>query len=395
MIGFALRLALSSSSHIIMNPSILTRALRAFSFRLLIAGVAAIMLLEPAAAADDGAAELQSTFEEAAHDSKTADDLGPAYVLLGVAETAQKQNYPQIAAKAATAFAELVKHITATALKPGSPIAEDILAQFVDLRFVARTSNLPLPQAALDEAMASLFPIVSASLQSKLDDAATWADKLNYAMELGDLQASATQIMKDDVASNIEAAFEVKVAQLEKSANAAPNEAERASMIEGVARTRKMRDDRIIDAHANNINIVAALMERQANQPSGASTARPISEVEVPEELAAGTSSCIETGLMQQNAVLLRGTQLDCINSGRVPKQDRCAKTNLAFLCYDEAPGGEKITYVYRGTPEELYFQHRCPAENIVRADKIPATGVTFRSSNAALSLTCAPPGAE
>src|SRR5262245_49268100 len=119
-----------------MNATVAKRALRACSFRLLITGVAVMLMAGPALTADNAAADLQSAFDEAARDAKIADDLGPAYVLLGVAETAQKQNYPQIAAKAATTFADLVKRVTAKALKPGSAMAEDTLAQFVDLRFV-------------------------------------------------------------------------------------------------------------------------------------------------------------------------------------------------------------------------------------------------------------------
>jgi hypothetical protein len=382
-----------------MTSTVTKRAFRACSLSILIAGVAGMMLAEPASAADNAAAELQSAFEEAARDAKTTDDLGPAYMLLGIAETAQKQNHTQIALKAATTFAELVKRTAAKAsLKPGSTLAENALAQFVDLRFVARTSNLPLPQAALDEAMGSLFPIVSTGLQNKIDEAVSWADKINYAVELGDLQASATQIMKEDVASTIEAAFEVKLTQLEKLAVAEADETERARMLEDVARARKIRDDRIIDAHANNLNIVAALMQRQSvAENTSSARARPASEMEVPEDLAAGTTSCIETAFTQGNSPeLLRAVQLDCINSGRVPKENRCTKNNLAFLCYGEAPNGaEKITYVYRGTPEELYFQHKCPPGNMVKADTIAATDVAFRSAGRKPDFTCAPAGAE
>lgn len=159
---------------------------------------------------NSAAADLRAAFREAARDAKTRDDLDPGYELLGIAETAQQQNLPQIAAEAATAFADLVKRAAAKALRTGGSAAEDTLDQFVDLRFMARTANLPLPQAALDDAMASLFPPVAAAVQRKFEEAPDWSAKLTFADDLADLQASATQIMKEDIAKEMGEAFDKK-----------------------------------------------------------------------------------------------------------------------------------------------------------------------------------------
>ncbi len=349
--------------------------------------------------ATSGVRELQQAFNDAAHDASISDDLDPAYALLGIAETANQQNFPQIAAQAATAFADLVKRVTAKAVKTngkaGSSVAEDALDQFVDLRATARTANLPLPQAVLDDAMTTLFPLVAANVQKKIDTTATWPERLEHTGDLGDLQASATQILKDEIARDIGTAFDQKVAQLRALADADGDESMRARMVEELAKAQRTRDDRVADAKANNINIVAASMQSQGDKSGDAGTL-PASEIDVPEELAAGTASCIETGFAeQQDASALRNLRLNCINSGRLPAQHRCSTANLAFLCYSSAPGSEKVTYVYRGTPEEIYFQHKCGADQVLSPDKVPATGVSFRTTNAVLGFTCAPPGSE
>jgi hypothetical protein len=367
-------------------------------FRLLTAGMTAMILFGPVLAADKAAApgaDLQSAYEDAAHDARLSDDLDPAYELLGIAETAHMQNFPQIAAKAATAFADLVKRATTKALKTGGTVLEDTLDQFVDLRFVARSANLPLPQAALDDAMTSLFPTASTTLQRKIDDAGPWDDKLKHANDLGDLQASATQILKEDIAADIGKAFDLKTAQLETLIAQEQDEAERTRMQEGLAKTRQSRVDRIVDANVNNMNVVAALLQNEADK-SFDGGARQRGEMDVPEDMQAGTGSCIETGFTgKQDPIVMRNLQLDCINSGRLPTQGRCPTDNLAFLCYGATPSTEKMTYVYRGTPDELYFQHKCSPANVLKADDVPPSGAAFRTANAVLAFTCAPPGSE
>ncbi|MSO72911.1 MAG: hypothetical protein EXQ84_04795 [Rhodospirillaceae bacterium] len=372
---------------------------KAIPLSLLAAGIAAMLVLTTAFAASPGASSaaesLRSAFRDAVRDASTGDDLDPAYELLGIAETAQQQDLPEIAAQAATAFADLVKRATTSALKTGGSSIEDTLDQFVDLRFMARTANLALPQVALDEAMASLFPPVSTSVQRKVDDAGSWSEKLKYADDLAGLQASATQIMKGDLARDMGAAFDLKTAQLETFANQEQDAGTRARMLAALGDTRKARDDRVVDANANNINVVATLMRNQGGQTADAGSRAP-SARDVPEELAAGTYSCIETGFTaKQDPVQLRSLQTSCVNSGRQPVSGRCTTNNLAFLCYDAAPGGEMLTYVYRGTPEELYFQRKCSPDKVVQAGDVPPAGATFRAANAVLALTCAPAGAR
>jgi hypothetical protein len=147
-----------------MNPHLPKLHFQSLFIGVLTAGAAAIILHAPAFAQQaDAYADLRSAYREAMRDAKGADELNPAYVLLGLAETAQKQNLPQIAVDTATAFADLIKRATAKALKAGGTSAEDALDQLVDLRFMALTANLSLPQIALDDAMVSLFSSVSAA----------------------------------------------------------------------------------------------------------------------------------------------------------------------------------------------------------------------------------------
>jgi len=359
------------------------------SLRLLAAGLAVIVLSTSVIAAENDAADLRAAFTEAARTSKSSDDLDPGYELLGIAETAQKRGLTQLAEQAGTAFAELVKRASTRALKAGGAAAEDALGQFVDLRFMAKSAGLPLPQSALDDAMTTLFPPVTAAIQKRFDQAAEWDNKLQAAEDLAELQASATQVMNETQAGKIGAGFNDRAAQLEQLAGADTNAETRTAMLTELERARKSRDDRVIDAKANNLNVVAALLAGKTGTDAGF---RAPSEVDVPEELAAGTRSCIETGFSgKQDPVLLRTMQVNCINSGRLPAQGRCPITDLSFLCYDAAPGGEKMTFVYRGTPEELYFQRKCGQGKLMRADEIPAGGASFRATNLALAFTCAP----
>lgn len=355
---------------------------------LLAVGLAAFVLSTSAIAAENDA-DLRAAFTEAARSAKASDELDPGYELLGIAETAQKRGLTQIAGQAASAFADLVKRATTRALKAGGSASEDALDQFVDLRFMAKSTGLTLPQAALDDAMAALFPPVAASVQKRYEAAASWDEKLQAAQDLAELQASATQVMNQPQANAIGASFDSKAAQLEQLASAEADSETRTSMLETLTHTRKSRDDRVLDAKANNLDVVAALLQGKTETDAGF---RAPSEVDVPEELAAGTRSCIETGFSgKQDPLLLRTMQVNCVNSGRLPAQGRCSTTDLAFLCYGATPGGEKMTFVYRGTPEELYFQRKCGEGKLVRADEIPAGGASFRATNIALGFTCAP----
>ena len=226
--------------------------------------LAATLAFVPASAADKASAEgLRSAFRDAARDAKLTDELDPAYELLGIAEAAQQQEIPQLAAEAAGSFADLVKRAAAKALKAGGELAEVTLDQFVDLRFMARSANLTLPQAALDDAITKLFPNVRTALEAKFNQAAEWTDKRAAVDELADLQASATQLMNDELAGDMATAFDRKAAELETLAGQAEDEESRTQMRDALAETRKLRDDRVADAKTNNINAVAALMQNQ------------------------------------------------------------------------------------------------------------------------------------
>jgi hypothetical protein len=262
------------------------------TYRLLIAGVVWIILCAmgaspsvagtPEPSPPDAAADLQRAFTDAARNAKNSETLESAYVLLGMADAAQQQKLPQIAVKAATAFSDLVKRATAAALRAGGTNTEDTLDQLVDLRFVARTANLPLPQAALDEAMRSLFPAVAVALQRNIDNAARWENKLAFTDDLAELEASATQVLLEDIARELSATFDLKITQLENLANKEADTTERERMIAGLDEKRAHRQELLADAKANDINSVAEQMQKSSDPTSNAGS-RSMNESDIPE----------------------------------------------------------------------------------------------------------------
>jgi hypothetical protein len=213
-------------------------------------------------------AELQQAFEAAQTSARTSDSLDPGYELLGIAGTAKSRDLKPLAPNAAAAFVDLVQRATAGAQRKRGSTARDTLDQLVDLRFLAKSEEVQPAMAALDTAMRTLFPEVSDALQKSIDAAKDWDEKLTLLNDLASLQSSAVQVMMNDVASAIGAAFDTRAAALDKLASAESDDAERARKLGGLAEAKRTRTEQTADAAANNVDAVAAHI-KSGNTPGG------------------------------------------------------------------------------------------------------------------------------
>jgi hypothetical protein len=203
---------------------------------------------------DPTVAELQRALDSATREARTADNLDPAYQLLTLADTAQQFRAPQIAAGAGVAFSDLVARTTAAALKRPA-MARDALDQFVDLRSAAFSSSEA--QAALDKAMGALFPAVAGSLEQAIAGTPNWDDKLVKLADLGQLQASATQVKMVALASGIGTAFDTHIAALRAATETEGDAGLRERRRESVEEALRARAEHVQDAAANNVDVLA------------------------------------------------------------------------------------------------------------------------------------------
>ena len=226
--------------------------------------LAAASMPRPALAADSHKAvdpslvELQHAFDFAARAASRSDSLDNAYELLSIADDAQDVGASQIAAAAGAAFADLVKRATADALRNGSN-ARDTLDQFVDLRAAAYSTSAG--QVALDDAMTSLFPVVAGGIEQTLATAATFDARLAALNDLALLQASATQAKMDTIARGLGVAFDAGAADLHKANGEETDQALQQRRAAALRDAQKSREDRISDARANNVDVVAGRMK--------------------------------------------------------------------------------------------------------------------------------------
>ena len=352
---------------------------------LALAAIGLLFLIAPPALAQRGEpvqanVELQHAFDAAQTSARASDSLDPAYELLGIAGTAQARDIKPLAPNAAAAFVDLVQRATAAAQRKRGSAARDTLDQLVDLRFLAKSEEIQPAMKALDAAMRVLFPEVSEALQKSIDTAKDWDERLSLLNELASLQGSAVQVMMNDVAATIGAAFDARVATLDKIASQDADDAERARKLGGLAEAKRTRTEQTADAAANNVDAVAAHLKSGGKERG--------------RSMDAGVSSCVETGYRSKQ--LAQKNQADhdraCVDSGRVPSAGaRCPVANVSLACYGRVADGESITYVYSNTPEEAATQKSCAAADQLPANRIPASGAAFRSKDVSLAFVCAP----
>ncbi|MGZ6186922.1 MAG: hypothetical protein ACXWNN_13650 [Candidatus Binataceae bacterium] len=208
--------------------------------------------------ADPTVAELQRALDVAAREARGADNLDPAYQLLTLADTAQQFRAPQIVAGAGAVFSELIARTTATALRRPA-VARDALDQFVDLRSAAFSS--PTAQEALDKGMGTLFPAVVGGLEQAIANSVSWDEKLTKTADLGQLQASATQVKMAGIASGIGTAFDAHITALRASADNESDTALRDKRRGSVDEAIRSRADHVADAAANNVDVLASRIQ--------------------------------------------------------------------------------------------------------------------------------------
>jgi len=374
--------------------------------------VAALFAVIAAASAQpndqaESAADFKRAYDSAIADAKGNTTLDPAYELLGVAGNARQRNLTDMTAGAANAFADLIQRVTANAAKKGGSTAQDTLDQLVDLRFFAGTTQIEKTTTALDAAMRGLFPVVITIIETHAA-APNWEDKINALRDLASLQASATQVLLGDIATQVGTAFDTRAAAAETQANADEDNAERARKLGALNELKRSRDDQVKDAAVNNVNTVAQQMEASGRTAGSGPLQQSEAGADVPADLIEGEGSCIETGYQIARAAGTAGQRIaptdpdlrrvhdrDCVNSGRVPSTGRCSTVNLSLVCYARLPDGEKISYAYTGTPSESYFRKNCTPSDLVPAAKIPKTGPTFRNPDIKLAFVCAPAGSD
>jgi hypothetical protein len=360
-----------------------------------ILAVAAIYLvaLSPVAAQQhagehvESANELQATFDSAAASAKVSDGLDPAYDLLGIAGSAQARGMKPLGDKASAAFVDLVQRSAAVAQRKGGSLARDTLDQLIDLRFFARSQDVAAAMAGIDTALRGLFPFVAQAVEKRFDTATEWDEKLDALNDLASLQAAATQVLMNDLAGTTGAAFDTRLAAVQDLANQPTDETERGRRLNGVAESKRSREEQIADAKANNVETVANL---KASGRTEESTRGNTGESVSPELM--GETSCIETGYRPGIAATQQRTHdRECVNSGRLPSTQRCPVANLSLACYQPLTNGEKIIYAYRNTPEEGYFRSKCAKDDVIPGNKVPPSGAPFRAPDVSLAFTCAP----
>ena len=346
--------------------------------------------------AEPSGGDLTQAFESAQASAKGSDSLDAAYELLGIAGSSQQRNAKALSDKASAAFVDLVQRSSAAALRKGGTTARDTLDQLVDLRFFARSQELTTAMNALDTALRSLFPAVAQALEQRIDTATEFDDQIESLNDYASLQASAAQVLMNDIATRIGSAIDTRLVKLETAANQATDAMERGRRVNAVAESKRARDGQVADATANNVDAVASQLKASGNRTEE-STRAPTGE-EVRADLI-GESSCIETGYHSKpsDPQVQRTHDRECINSGRVPTTtNRCPMKDLSLTCFEKfANNGETIIYIYHNTPEEDYFRSKCGKEDLIPGDRIPASGATFRGKDTTLAFVCAPSGHE
>ncbi|MDX2144579.1 MAG: hypothetical protein SFV19_14585 [Rhodospirillaceae bacterium] len=339
--------------------------------------------------AQDPISELKTALDIAKSQAASSDGLDAAYEFIGIAEEANNAGNPEIATEAIAAFSSVVERAAEIAQRQSYMEGQNTLDQIVDLAFFARTNDIPAAETTLRKALGSLLPQLLANARRALAEAKEWTDKLAILGAIGELQAAAARVVLDQEASEIGIAFDAEAAIRDGEA------AGDSARMQEIANLRRVRDEQLADAIANNVNAVAE--EMRGDVPSSSDEGE-IGEA-MSADLSLGDTSCIETGMIppggapdnwQAPPLLLKRLGDECVLSGRAPQAGRCTTVNLTFVCHVPGRESERITYVYRDTAEETFMRRACEGA-IIEAAKLPATGPQFLNSSSRLVFTCGP----
>lgn len=362
-----------------------------FVFPLLLVSLAA-----PVGADTPSLKDLRDSLANARREAQQAPGLDAAYELVGLADAAQQQNAAEIASEATTLLNTVLTRASEAAMTASIPEAHDAVDQLVDLSFFARTSQVTGADATLQKSLRALLPKVAQDVRAEMagagTNAATWPTALTHLTTLGELQAAATLTMLSDLAQAIGRDFDSEAAKLEALAR---KDARADELLADVKAARTGRDSQLAEAKANDLAAVAAEIsgpgrggrDRAADGSSGGD--------------ADVDHTCTETGVLDQegnmyaNQSEVAKLEEECINSGRLPTEDRCPAPNRVYACRESlSPTMERLIYVYRGTPEERMVKSGCKGD-ILEPGQLSGKTPAFKNTAMRRVVTCMPLGED
>ncbi|MBL8642952.1 MAG: hypothetical protein JNK21_03385, partial [Rhodospirillaceae bacterium] len=157
---------------------------------------------------------------------------------------------------------------------------------------------------------------------------------------------------------------------------------------------RQNRDDQVEDAKTNNLNTVVAEMSKNRREGNLREESSDIPPAEGDADM-----TCTETGVLDQEGNMYANqdmtTKLEeqCVLSGRIPSEDRCPTRDLFFVCRDVIDAtSERITYTYRGTPEEPKARDNCKGE-VLGLTGLAGKPPPFKNAAMRRVMSCLPLG--
>lgn len=331
-------------------------------------------------------ARLQGALEAAQANVFGVNGLDAAYELLAVTDAATRSGAADVATQSGASLLSVIERATASSETAGGSAAQDSIDQLLDLKFSAGSSGLEAIVGAIDIAMQRLMTVAEAAQVATIESNGDWDARIDALTALGDLQASAAQANLAADAERIGRAFDRAFATVSEDAHNVTG----SDRVVALNAIRTGRDERLADAASNNVQTVAAELRAAEQSADDDIDLAGASDLDAAME----DSTCVETGLTEASQGRgLEAIERDCMLSGHTTSAARCTTRNLSFVCYKADAGGESLTYVYRGTPEEDDLRIACGTGNILESMSVPVDGAPYRSANTRHALTCAPIG--
>ena len=160
--------------------------------------------------------ELQASLEAAKRQAAQGNGLDAAYELVGIIDAAQTGKLPDVSQDAVRTLNGVLQRAAQTALLSNLEDAQDILDQFIDLSFFARTSNVSSADASLQSSLRTVFPKMTGDLRLALvkpiANPGQWIITLTNLSMLAELEAAASLVMLDDIAASIRQSYDFEAA---------------------------------------------------------------------------------------------------------------------------------------------------------------------------------------
>ena len=343
--------------------------------------------------------ELQASLEAAKRQAAQGNGLDTAYELVGIIDAAQTGKLPDVSQDAVRTLNGVLQRAAQTALLSNLEDAQDILDQFIDLLFFARTSNVSSADASLQSSLRTVFPKMTGDLRLALvkpiANPGQWIITLTNLSMLAELEAAASLVMLDDIAASIRQSYDFEAVRLENLAQTLTDEAQRTKTLADLSEAKKIRAEQVNDALKNNVTNVAAEMAKPGQSP-------PKDEVstEADSDMSDVSLACVEIGMIAPPSMtsnwdglqdVLSKLEDECALSGRVPTESRCEAKDVSFV-YREATNDkmERLSFVYQGTPEERTMLENCKGD-CLSPTQLASTPVLFKNTAMRRILTCSP----